>query len=162
MQGTQVQSGVREDPTCRRAAKPTHHSYWSLHPRACALQEKPPQWEAQAPRLEHPLSPQLEKANRQNAEPEQPKNKHIIFRVNLNQQNLCTKTLRLIKKPLGKYRWCYQRLHHHKHKISVFSDLMTNWIPKKYSSLYPNQKKKLHNLKQGNKSLVNHRNSRHY
>ena len=30
MQGTQVQSLVREDPTCHGAAKPMHHSYWNL------------------------------------------------------------------------------------------------------------------------------------
>ena len=33
MQGTQVQSLVREDPTCCRATKPVHHNYW-----ACALE----------------------------------------------------------------------------------------------------------------------------
>ena len=65
MQGTRVQSLVREDPTCRGATKPVRHNYWayvlqllSLHaattevlvPRAHALQqEKPPQWEAHAP-----------------------------------------------------------------------------------------------------------------
>ena len=27
MQGTQVQALVREDPTCRRAAKPASHNY---------------------------------------------------------------------------------------------------------------------------------------
>ena len=74
MQGTRVQSLVREDPTCRRATKPVSHNYWacalepSSHnywahepqslslcatttaahaPRPCApQQEKPPQWEA--------------------------------------------------------------------------------------------------------------------
>ena len=58
MQGTQVQSLVRENPTCRRATKPVCHNYWSpsattteTHaPRAHALQqEKPPQREAHAP-----------------------------------------------------------------------------------------------------------------
>ena len=29
MQGTQVPSLVREDPTCRGAAKPVHHNYWA-------------------------------------------------------------------------------------------------------------------------------------
>ena len=33
MQGTQVRSLVREDPTCRRATKPVRHNYW-----ACALE----------------------------------------------------------------------------------------------------------------------------
>ena len=71
VQGTRVQSLVREDPTCHGATKPLHHGYW-----ACALelasrnywslrtrtaearapgagarpQEKPPQWEARAPK----------------------------------------------------------------------------------------------------------------
>ena len=70
MQGTRVRALVREDPTCRRATKPMRHNYW-----ACALEpanhnywahvpqllkltrlepvlrnEKPPQWEAHAPR----------------------------------------------------------------------------------------------------------------
>ena len=33
MQGTQVRALIREDPTCRRAAKPVRHNYW-----ACALE----------------------------------------------------------------------------------------------------------------------------
>ena len=33
MQGTQVRSLVREDPTCRGATKPVRHNYW-----ACALE----------------------------------------------------------------------------------------------------------------------------
>ena len=70
MQGTQVQSLVREDPTCRGATKPVRHNYWACaldpashnywSPRATTTaarvprahapqQEKPPQWEAQAP-----------------------------------------------------------------------------------------------------------------
>ena len=73
IQETWVWSLIWEDPTCHGAAKPMHHNYW-----ACALesgscnylthipqllkpvrpgaqspqQEKPPQWEACAPRLE--------------------------------------------------------------------------------------------------------------
>ena len=63
MQGTRVQALVREDPTCRGANKnmrhnywacalePACHSYWACTPRARApQQEKPPQWEAGAPR----------------------------------------------------------------------------------------------------------------
>ena len=42
MQGTRVQSPVREDPTCHGATKPMHHNYWAcapqllkpVHPRA--------------------------------------------------------------------------------------------------------------------------------
>ena len=30
MQGTRVQSLLREDPTCHVATKPVRHSYWSL------------------------------------------------------------------------------------------------------------------------------------
>ena len=46
-QGTGVLPLLREDPTCRRAAKPMLHNYWAYVPRACALkQEKPPQGEA--------------------------------------------------------------------------------------------------------------------
>ena len=70
MQGTQVQSLVWEDPTCRGATKPMHHNHWActLEPAShnywarvpqilkSALlepvlrqQEKPLQWEAWAP-----------------------------------------------------------------------------------------------------------------
>ena len=48
MQGTQVWSLVREDPTCHRATKPVCHSY-----RVRALQqEKPLQWDACTPQLQ--------------------------------------------------------------------------------------------------------------
>ena len=47
LQGTWVQSLVREDSTCHRATKPMGHNYWAHVPRIGALQwEKPPQWEA--------------------------------------------------------------------------------------------------------------------
>ena len=47
VQGTRVQPLVREDPTCCRETKPTHHNYWARMPRARApQQEKPLQWEA--------------------------------------------------------------------------------------------------------------------
>ena len=69
LQRTRVRALVREDPTCRGATKPVHHNYLSLRsrahvpqrlsprattteacaPRACAPEEKPPQWEACAP-----------------------------------------------------------------------------------------------------------------
>ena len=82
MQETQVRSLVWEDSTCHRATKPPCCNYWThalepmsrnyqahmpllkpAHPRACALQqEKPPQWEACAPKLEtSPGLSQLEK-----------------------------------------------------------------------------------------------------
>ena len=71
MQGTQVQSLVREDHTCRRATKLVSHNYWActlepvshnywvrvpqlLKPRRSRArapqQERPPQWEACTPR----------------------------------------------------------------------------------------------------------------
>ena len=42
----EVWSLIQEDPTCLGATKLVHHNYWAFVPRACALQEKPPQWEA--------------------------------------------------------------------------------------------------------------------
>ena len=63
MQETQVLSLVWEDSTCLGAAELLHHNYWAhtlesvsrnycAHaPRACTPQlEKPPRWEARAPR----------------------------------------------------------------------------------------------------------------
>ena len=58
VQETRVRSLVWEDPTCHRATKSMHHNCWACavesgsyttepeHARACAPQEKPPQWEA--------------------------------------------------------------------------------------------------------------------
>ena len=46
MQGTRVRAPVREDPTCRGAARPVSHNYWACASEACA----PRQWEARAPR----------------------------------------------------------------------------------------------------------------
>ena len=45
VQGTGVWSLVRDDPTCRRAAKPVHHNYW-----ACALEPTSHNYWARAPR----------------------------------------------------------------------------------------------------------------
>ena len=51
MQGTRVHALVREDPTCRGAARPVSHNYWACASGACApQQERPRQWEARAPR----------------------------------------------------------------------------------------------------------------
>ena len=51
MQGTRVRAPVREDPTCRGAARPVSHNYWACASGACAPQrERPRQWEARAPR----------------------------------------------------------------------------------------------------------------
>ena len=53
VQGIWVPSLVREDLTCRGATKPESRNYWSLVPKAHALQqEKPPQCEAKALQLE--------------------------------------------------------------------------------------------------------------
>ena len=46
MQGTRVRALVREDPTCRGAAKAVHHNYW-----ACALQPASHNCWAYAPQL---------------------------------------------------------------------------------------------------------------
>ena len=56
MQGTQVPSLVRGDPTCLRATQPVCHSYWAHEPRApCSATGK-------ATALKSLSSPQLEKA----------------------------------------------------------------------------------------------------
>ena len=49
MQGTHVQSLVREDPTCRTATKPVRHNYW-----ACALEPKSHNYGACTPQLPKP------------------------------------------------------------------------------------------------------------
>ena len=69
MQKTQVQSLVREDPTCHGATKPKH-------PRACApQQEKPQQREVLELQLENsPHLPQIEKARCQQQRPSADKN----------------------------------------------------------------------------------------
>ena len=87
MQGTQVWSLVQEDPTCCRAAKPVHCSYWACHAatvkahisRAHASQQRKPT----ATRNLHTtiksslLSPQLEKAHVQQWRSNAAKNKYI-------------------------------------------------------------------------------------
>ena len=82
--GTQFQSLIWEDPSCRRAKKCVHHNCWACtlepgnhnywahlsqlpkpaHSRACApQQEKPLQWEAHTMQLENSSqSPQTEKS----------------------------------------------------------------------------------------------------
>ena len=96
IQGTQVQSLVPEDSTCRGTAKPMCHNYWAhmaqvlkpVPPRVCApQQERPPQWEACAPRLESsPCLPQLEKAHMQQQRPSTAKNNQTNFKVNKQSQ----------------------------------------------------------------------------
>ena len=104
MQETQVQSLVREDPTCCIATEPMHHSYWAcaLEPgncnywaympqllkpiclRACAVRpEKPPQREACTPQPEgSPCLQQLVKTPCSSKDPAQPRiNKIILKRI---------------------------------------------------------------------------------
>jgi len=48
---------IQEDPTCLGATKPPSYNYWTLFPRAHALQqEKPLQWTAPAPLESNPHS----------------------------------------------------------------------------------------------------------
>ena len=42
IQGTQVQSLIREDPTCHETTKPVPHNYWSRSRRAHAPQQEKP------------------------------------------------------------------------------------------------------------------------
>ena len=65
VQGTLVQSLVREDPTCLGATKPMCPNYWSFGART--QQEKPPQWVAPAHHNER-------KPEYSNKDPAQPKN----------------------------------------------------------------------------------------
>ena len=82
MQGTRVRALVREDPTCRGAAKPVHHNYWARVPQLL----KPAHSRARNKRSHHnekpaqgneeqPPSPQLEKARTQQQRPNAAKNK---------------------------------------------------------------------------------------
>ena len=73
---------IWEDPTCHRTTKPVGHKYWACtvqllkpeHPRACALQEKPAQWDVYTTQLEgSPRLPQREKSLCNNKDPAQPK-----------------------------------------------------------------------------------------
>ena len=84
VQGTRVRALVREDPTCRRAAKPMRHNYW-----ACTLQPVSNEYwspcsatrEATAIRSPRtatkssPSSPQLEIAHMQRQKPNTAKKK---------------------------------------------------------------------------------------
>ena len=75
MQGTQVRILVQEDSTCLRATTTEAYVPQLLKPacpRAWALQEKPPQWEAHAPQQSSPHSLQW-KLVQSNEDPMQPK-----------------------------------------------------------------------------------------
>ena len=88
MQEIRVRSLVWEDPPCHRATEPECHNYWACAleprqepqllkptcPRACALKQKPLQWEACATQQKSsPYSPQPEKSLHGNKDPSQPK-----------------------------------------------------------------------------------------
>ena len=97
---------IWEDPTCHKATKPmcrnywacawcpgasttepTCHNYWGPHPRACVLQqEKPPQWEAQAPQLEgNPLLATTRESLCSNEDPAQPKLNLKMMKASFSQ-----------------------------------------------------------------------------
>ena len=75
MQGTRVRAPVREDPTCRGAARPVSHNYWACASGTCAPQrERPRQWEARAPRWRvAPARRNWRKPSHRNEDPTQPK-----------------------------------------------------------------------------------------
>ena len=85
MQGTQIQSLIRQDPTCCGATKLVHHNYWACAPCATATkstppranapqQEKPPQWEVHILQLESSSCwLQLEESLCSKEDPVQPK-----------------------------------------------------------------------------------------
>ena len=67
MQGTGVQSLVREDPTCCGATKPVRHNYW-----ACALEPLSHKYWAHTPQLlkpahsdEDPTQPKIKKKRKE-------------------------------------------------------------------------------------------------
>ena len=69
MQGTRVWALVREDPTCRGAAKPMRHNYW-----ACTLEPASHNYWAREPQLLKPahLEPMLrDKRSHRNEKPAQ-------------------------------------------------------------------------------------------
>ena len=108
MQGTRVRALVREDPTCRRAAKPVRHNYW-----ACTLDPASHNYRARVPQLlkparlepvpcnkrshwirnqctttkSSPRSLQLEKACEQQQRPNTAKNKNKINKFIKKKQN---------------------------------------------------------------------------
>ena len=85
MQGTWFRVPVREDPTCRGAARPVSYNYWACASGACAPQrERSRQWEAHAPRWRvAPARHNWRKPLHRNEDPTQPKiNKLINLKKN--------------------------------------------------------------------------------
>ena len=76
-------------PWCPGAAttEPTCHNCWGPHPRARILQqEKPPQWEAQAPQLEgNPLLATARESLCSNEDPAQPKLNLKMMKASFSQ-----------------------------------------------------------------------------
>ena len=131
MQGTQVRSLVREDPTCHGATKPVHHNYWactlepvshnywacvpqllSLHAattEAHAPRAHAPQREATAMRSPRtttkssPHSPQTEKSPCAATKTQSSQKKIIIY----NKINLLKKTVQVIC-----HHFIFRDLHH--------------------------------------------------
>ena len=87
-QGIRVRALVREDPTCRRATKPVHHSYW-----ACALEPVSHNYRAHVPQLLKPthLEPML--CNKRSHHNEKPAhcNKELPL-LSATRESLCTAT----------------------------------------------------------------------
>ena len=71
MQGTRVRALVREDPTCRGAAKPVCHNYWS-----CALEPASHNYWARAPQLLKPACPEPMLHNKRSHRNEKPMNRN--------------------------------------------------------------------------------------
>ena len=70
LQGTWVQSLVREDSACHRRLKPTHHNDWAWAPKACALRKRSPAMRGLCTATKcSPCSPQPEKAREQQLRP---------------------------------------------------------------------------------------------
>ena len=98
MQGTWVRVPIREDPTCRGAARPVSHNCWACASGACALQqERPRQWEARAPRWGvAPACRNWRKPSHRNEDPTQPKkNKYIKKKLCSRNQIITCRRIKL-------------------------------------------------------------------
>ena len=105
MQGTQVRSLARKDPTCRGATKPVRHNYW-----ACALEPVCHNYWTRVPQLLKPahLEPELcskrshcnEKPAHRNKDPTQPQ----INKLNRNKFKK-EKQLKEVKKTKSNKCW---------------------------------------------------------
>ena len=90
MQGTQVQSLVREDPTCREATNPVCHNYW-----ACALEPTSHNYWACMPQLPKPacLEPVLcNKRSHRNEKPTHRNEEQPLLAAARDSPRAATKT----------------------------------------------------------------------